>query len=66
MPITHSMEFSFWQVDSANIKICLGKQDGITGITSVNSDETSKRGNPHLFNQLKQILVNEGKWDDSI
>lgn len=60
------MEFSFWQDGNNTIKICLGKQEGITGITTVNNDKISMRGNPHLFNQLKQILINENKWNESV
>lgn len=60
---THRMEVSFWQENTHCIKISLGEQDGITGITSVSDNEKSKRGNPHLFNQLRQILINEGKWN---
>jgi hypothetical protein len=60
------MKISFWQEDNKTIKINIGKQEGITGITSVNSNETSVRGNPHMFNQLKQILINEGKWDEDM
>ncbi len=64
MTITHKMEISFWQDKNDSVKIRLGKQEGITGITSVNDNVISKRGNPHLYKQLKQILVNEGKWID--
>lgn len=64
MPITHHMGISFWQENSKSIKISFGKQEGITGITSVNDNVISKRGNPHLFKQLKQILINEGKWSE--
>ncbi len=64
MPITHKMEISFWQDKNDSVKITFGKHEGITGITSVNDNVISKRGNPHLYKQLRQILVNEGKWND--
>lgn len=66
MPITHTMPISFWQADKNTIKMSFGEHEGITGITSVNDNEISKRGNPHLFKQLKQILMNEGKWNNEL
>lgn len=53
MPITYKMEISFWQDKNNSIKISFGKHECITGITSVNDNVISKRGNPHLFKQLK-------------
>ena len=63
MAKTHKAEISIWQKEGNTIGIALGKQEGITGISTVNDNKISKRGNPHLFNQLKQILLSEGKWE---
>jgi len=32
-------------------------------MTTISSDSNKKRGHPHLFNHLKNELVNEGMWD---
>jgi hypothetical protein len=60
---THKMEISFWQGKDNSIHISLGKDTAteITGIATVNGNDKSKRGNPHLFMQLKEILKSEGK-----
>jgi hypothetical protein len=31
------------------------------GLSTVNGDATSKRGNPHLFNKLAKVLRDEAK-----
>ena len=62
MATTHKIEISIWQKEGNTIGIALRKQKGITGISTVNDNDISKRGNPHLYNQLKQILLNEEKW----
>lgn len=31
------------------------------GLSTVNSDTASKRGNPHLFNKLAKVLRDQGK-----
>jgi hypothetical protein len=31
------------------------------GLSTVNADATSKRGNPHLFNKLAKVLRDQGK-----
>ena len=31
------------------------------GLSTVNGDASSKRGNPHLFNKLAKILYDQGK-----
>ena len=31
------------------------------GLSTVNGDATSKRGNPHLFNKLAKVLREQGK-----
>jgi hypothetical protein len=31
------------------------------GLSTVNGDPTSKRGNPHLFNKLAKVLREQGK-----
>ena len=31
------------------------------GLSTVNADASSKRGNPHLFNKLAKVLRDEGK-----
>jgi hypothetical protein len=31
------------------------------GLSTVNGDAASKRGNPHLFNKLAKVLRNQGK-----
>ena len=36
------------------------------GLSTVNANPTSKRGNPHLFNKLGKALRDEGKVHPSI
>ena len=31
------------------------------GLSTVNADASSKRGNPHLFNKLAKVLRDQGK-----
>ena len=31
------------------------------GLSTVNTDASSKRGNPHLFNKLAKVLRDQGK-----
>jgi hypothetical protein len=64
---TYKMEISFWKIDD-EIHIAfkdnlVGKIDGVTGITTVNECESSKRGHPHFYNQLKKILKENGMWN---
>jgi hypothetical protein len=66
MPITHKMEISFWQEsDGIHINFDTDGISTITGITTVNDKNSSMRGHPHLYDQLKQILIKEGKWQQN-
>jgi hypothetical protein len=36
------------------------------GLSTVNADASSKRGNPHLFNKLAKVLRDQGKAHPAI
>lgn len=63
MKKTHKMEISIWEKDG-EIHISLGglNIEGVTGISTINDKEGSKRCHQHLYNQLKKVLENNGKW----
>ena len=61
----HSHEFNIriWNIgDKIHIALDHGTEADITGITTVNENESSKRSHPHLYKQLKAILETESKW----
>ena len=58
----HEIKISFWRKENDKIVISLGQHTGITGITEISDNKNLERGHPHLYKQLKQILINENKW----
>lgn len=60
---THKMEIRFWEKDG-EIHINFDKHDieGVTGMSTINNKERSKRNHNHLYNQLRNILIENGKW----